>query len=486
MSFWDSIKYFTKLPANWFLFFLMLITALNSWFWFQDQAVDISHNTTFNSSEVNSVVRIWQPIIGKSFVNQYLVLDSNNSQWILQSKVYLQTGYLYEVKGVSKEFILNNPDCEDSRTSKNLESKTQLEIQKEIELCQNIQNYRLSSGFAGEIKAKEINLFNDNCDILCDFLRFNQQVKTTFRWHFDSLICRQLNNINQFFGSDCRDILAWSYGLVLGQGDLFTSTYKKQLQKLGITHLVVISGFQVGLVFATLDKLGLRIRMSKKSRTILSLAGVLFLIFLVGLQSPVLRSGLGVLLGSLSLVLFGRKLVMWRGLIYSAIILLWIFPYFLISYSFWLSFVASWGLVVVSSESDQLLETVWLKDMISLMWACVSTFLFTLPLVVNLSGQVSLLAVIPNLILIPIIPFLTFLNIFTAIPIVGELLANLVVITHNLLHLLVVDLSRLMPIITVAKFGLVEIALYWIFLSCIIVWLRKKLTPHFSSYTQST
>jgi ComEC/Rec2-related protein len=467
MSIWNSIKYFYKLPANWFLFFLLVITALNSWFWFQTQAT-----IDPKKEEVISTVRIWQPIASKFFVNQYLVLDSNNSQWLLQNKDFLQVGYLYEVKGASKVFVLNNPNCQSS--TKNTDSKTDIELQKSFELCQSIQNYQISSGLSGEIKAKEVVLKTETCDILCDFLRFNQQVKTTFRWHFDNYICRQFNSINQFFHSDCKDILAWSYGLVLGQGDLFTPTSKKQLQKLGITHLVVISGFQVGLVFATLDKFGLRIRIGKKARTILSLFGVVFLVFLVGLQSPLLRSGLGVLLGSLFLVLFGRKMVMWRGLILSALVLLWIFPYFLISNSFWLSFAASWGLVVVSSESDELLETVWLKDLVSLMWACVSTFLFTFPLVVNLSGQVSLLAIIPNLILIPAIPFLTFLNIFTAIPIVGELLAILVTFLHNLLYLMVVDMSKFMPTIAVAKFGLVEIGLYWLVLSLVIVFLKRK------------
>jgi ComEC/Rec2-related protein len=467
-KFWDKILFDLKnqlaIHANWFCLCLIIVTCLNSFFWLNEQK-----NSTGQTGQIE--VRILQPTLNKSkFANQYLARDNTGNSWIIESKEFLETGYEYKIDDQKRFFVLNNPECEKKQEEEiqNLENEKNLkitQIQEQIELCKNLQNYQISTGLIGIIKTKSYDLLNGECNYICNFLRQSQSIRINLRIHFDNMICKDLNFWNNIFGFRCSDILAWSYGLVLGQGDLFTSTTKKQLQKMGITHLVVISGFQVGLMFSSLEFLGIKLRLTKKLRVILGLLSVLFLVLIVGFQAPVLRSGIGILIGSVLITWTGRRLEMWRNLLYSGILLLWIFPHFLVSYSFWLSFVASWALVVVSSKEDEILETIWLKNLSSLLWSCLSTFLFTIPLVINLSGQLSWLAILPNLILIPVIPFITFLNLLTFVPIIGEIFGSLTIILQSLIQQMVVDLSTILPTIKVDKFSLQEIIIYWILLS---------------------
>ena len=130
-----------------------------------------------------------------------------------------------------------------------------------------------------------------------------------------------------------------------------------------------------------------------------------------------------------------------------------------------------------SSDGNDYLETIWLKNIWSLFWSCLSTFLFTLPLIANLAGQVSFSSIIPNLILIPLIPAITIANLLSALPFVGEIFGIIVIIVQNLLQIVITDLGSVVGTTKIQSFGLLEMVIYWIILGASLQCIQRLLLP---------
>ncbi|MFN0237426.1 MAG: ComEC/Rec2 family competence protein [Aquificaceae bacterium] len=122
--------------------------------------------------------------------------------------------------------------------------------------------------------------------------------------------------------------------------------------KTGLVHLLVISGFHVGMVFLTLKYL-----LPYPYGMLLGIAGVsLYVLFLVPAEPPVLRAWLMLLLWVLVRIYEGRPNSL-GILLFSGSLLLLFEPEFSHSFSFWLSFFATLyivlGLRLLPAEGSQ-------------------------------------------------------------------------------------------------------------------------------------
>ena len=408
----------------------------------------VNRNTVYQDSIELRVIKKEN----SKFGNQYLVW-TNRGSFYLESKLFYDIGKEYVVNGQINEFRAENNPKEGQSFDRNA--------------------YYLSSGIVGNITKETIIRSQKTCDWVCSTLVQNDKFKKYLVGVYNKQLCGNLNFVSNWFNQDCQKSLAWSLGLTIGIGDYFDTNDKQAVKNLGLTHLIVVSGSQVGLVFTFFEWFALSFRIKRKWRFAVCSIGVLFLIIIVGPQAPVLRSSVSVIVSTIALVFFGRRLHPIRALIYSAIILLAFNPFFVISYSFWLSFSATFGLIMVTNTID-LAETTWLKGYKELFFSTVGTFLYTLPLIVNLSGGVSPIAIISNLILLPIIPFLTFANLFAFIPIVGEISTFLATIAQNLLNIVINDLGSNVTIWRLTKFGNVELGFYWLVLTFSILAIRHR------------
>ncbi len=429
--------------ANLFLSFLIFLTGINC---FLSLRV-VNSNEVFEDQVKLRIIKKEN----SKFGNQYLVW-TNQGPFYLESKFYYDVGKEYLIKGQVQEYKAEN----------------------ELKAGQTFDRsaYYLSSGMVGNITKDTIIRSQKSCDWICSTLVQNDKFKKYLVGVYNKQICGTLQFVSEWFSSDCQKSLAWSLGLTIGVGDYFDAKDKQAVKNLGLTHLIVVSGSQVGLVFAFFEFAAIKFRIRRKWRFWLCSLGILFLIIIVGPQAPVLRSSISILISTIALVFFGRRLHPIRALIYSAIVLLAFNPFFIISYSFWLSFSATFGLITVTNTLD-LAETTWLKGYKELFFSTIGTFLFTLPLIVNLSGGVSPIAIVSNLILLPVIPFLTFTNLFAFIPIVGEVSTFLATIAQNLLNILINDFGSQVGIWNLSKFGLVEISIYWLVLTFAILGFRE-------------
>jgi competence protein ComEC len=183
----------------------------------------------------------------------------------------------------------------------------------------------------------------------------------------------------------------------------------------GIIHIVVLSGYNVMLVvgfFWWFSSWMLPLR----GRIVFGLIGITLFALVVGLSATVVRASIMaaiLLLGKL----LGRKYDVLRALLFAALIMVLINPYILLyDIGFQLSFMATLGLVLVLPQFESTLAThstqLKFRD---LFFATVVTQIFVLPLLMYHIGEVSLVSVLVNMLVLPMVPVAMLLTFITGL-----------------------------------------------------------------------
>jgi ComEC/Rec2-related protein len=449
-----KFKLQTLSNSNIFLCIVIFLTLTNCFLSLQNLNYQNKLSNNINREFTSEVKIIGQQ--KQQFGKKYEAKTEIGNIYIESQKEY-KLGYTYYIKGDLQSFELDK-NTNDEKV--------------------DFDSYYISAGKVGRIKNPSFVKEIGDCDLECMTIQKVASFRSGMGYHYDQMICKNLNWISSFFGNNCIEPLAWANGLVIGNGDLFDKETKDNIKKLGLTHLIVVSGTQVSLIFAVLESLLVSLNLNRKSRWILSILGIGLLVLVVGLQAPVLRSTFSILATTIGLIFFGRRLNPFRALSYSAILLLWINPFFIISYSFWLSCVATFGLIMsmqFSKEIKALPEVEFLNSFKDIVLATFGTFLYTLPLIVNLSGGSSPMALISNIIVLPVANIITILDILGFVPLIGELFLIISTTMQNVLIVVLKDLVPFAGVVKLTGFGVFEIGAYWLVLT-LLVWLISKLT----------
>ena len=307
--------------------------------------------------------------------------------------------------------------------------------------------YFLSFGQQGELK-KPLKVLANLCDSTCHVIQSLNSFKNNFRLQLQYSACHTNYFVLKWLNLDaegCRNSSNFSYSLVLGGTNGFDEKFKSEIKKVGLTHLVAFSGFQVALIVAFLEKLLSSARISRNWRVLISFLTLALTILLVGLQPPVLRSALSIALSTTILLLFGVRLATLRALIYSALVLLIINPLYIINLSFQLSFLATFGLILapkIEIASSFLQFKLW-KILVTTLCETLGAFLFTLPIILKINSGVSLIGILANLVIVPFVPILTLLNIILIVPGASWIVGLFVNLIQGIGLILVRDLASL-------------------------------------------
>ena len=176
------------------------------------------------------------------------------------------------------------------------------------------------------------------------------------------------------------------------------------LRTLGLSHIIVLSGYNISLVLTFV--LLITVFLPRMVALPLS-AGIAFLF--------VLMTGAGIsgfralMMSSLSLVaiLFGRKYHGGVALSVAVIFVLLFDPLILYSISFLLTFLASFAIIFIAPIFEKkftfITEKFSLREIVS---ATIATELTVLPVIVLISHQFSLLSIVANILILPIVPLI--------------------------------------------------------------------------------
>ena len=197
---------------------------------------------------------------------------------------------------------------------------------------------------------------------------------------------------------------ALAEGLVVGEKAALGKDLLDDFRTVGLIHIVVLSGFNITIVAAAMRKI-LSLFLPRIWCIVIGALGMVLFCILVGGGATVIRS---CFMGGIALSadLIRRDYQVVRALALAALIMLIQNPLILLhDPSFQLSFLATLGLVLLASPIESKLG--FIPDKFGMRGVIASTFatqIFVSPFILYTMGQISLIGVVVNILVLPFIP----------------------------------------------------------------------------------
>ncbi len=254
-----------------------------------------------------------------------------------------------------------------------------------------------------------------------------------------------INNFTRRLSSGMQNALpepnaSFGLGLLIGQrNNLPTDLYQKLIM-VGLVHIVAVSGYNLTILVRAAGRLKL---FSKYQQLILSLALIVVFLMMTGFSASIVRAAIVSAL-SLWAWFYGRKVPAMLILAFTAALTGLINPFYVWGDLGWyLSFLAFFGILIISP----ILSARFFKRQPKLLAAtALETFcaeLMALPFIMLMFGQLSLIGLIANVLVVPLIPLAMLLSAVAAF--VGSLapsIAGWVAWPANWLLTYILDLIR--------------------------------------------
>jgi len=264
-------------------------------------------------------------------------------------------------------------------------------------------------------------------------------------------------------------------GVVFGyRGDL-SAEVKQSFMETGTIHILAVSGSNVAVVTLVFFSLIGFLRVPHRVGTALTLAGLLWYMVITGLSPSVIRATImasAILLGTV----LGRKGDIYNSLAAAAMLMLLWDPLYLYDVGFQLSFAAVLSIVVFYPKLEQAMTSLpweFLKrwriiPILKLGAVSVAAQIGTLPFSAFYFGRVSLIAVVANLIVVPLSGLNTLLGFATIASafLSGEIAACYAALNNVLVSFLLrfVLWSSQLPFssLEVSGYGFFAVAMYYL------------------------
>ena len=225
---------------------------------------------------------------------------------------------------------------------------------------------------------------------------------------FQQLRTRFSKKLEQLFGTQSQDEFALALGYLTGEKSFLSEDLSNKLKFVGLSHVVVASGFHLGIIVELAKKsFG---KLSRFGAVFASAIAIITFVSVTGLSASILRAAL---ISSLSLFAwyFGRKFHPARLLLYAAAISLTINPLYALDIAWQLSFASFAGLLLLApllqdyfygSEKPGFIASAFIQS--------TAAQLCCLPLSIYSFGSFSLIGLISNLLIPPTIPLAMLLS----------------------------------------------------------------------------
>lgn len=352
-------------------------------------------------------------IVGEDSVLKLLVKEKSR---IFQSSSATDVG----------DFLVNTDSRMDSQKILQPTQQAQPTYGDHIRFAAKLTKPKLIEGADGRDFDYEYFLQKDDIFYLADI----ENVQLIDTKHADS-ITYFLYSLKKYFMQNIEDLLPSPHaflatGLVIsGKGSL-DKELQTQFQKVGLIHIVVLSGSNVSIVGEAISKFFSFL--PKLWGGIFGSIGIILFGIMTGGGATVYRSVTMSIIGIYAR-LTQRKNSAFMSLMLAGSLMLFQNPKLLLhDPSFQLSFMATLGLIFLGSPIEEILQktkstievinpvfSMSLKlipqSLISLMATTIATQIFTLPFIIRFSGVVSLVALPVNMVILPFIP-ITMLFVF--------------------------------------------------------------------------
>lgn len=241
-----------------------------------------------------------------------------------------------------------------------------------------------------------------------------------------SFIRAALIRVKNSYVSKIRDILPESEAnllagfTILGKASLSRETIDT-FRRAGVVHIVVLSGYHVALIIMFLlwffKSIFLRVNLGLRSTHIMTILSLLAFVLMAGVSASILRATI------MALVALGGKFIRRpynarRALLSAAFILILFNPKILVfDVSFQLSFLATLGIIYLSPIVDtyfaKLISAKWgLRNLLAI---TVAAQVAVSPLLLYQMGNVSIVSLVSNILILPVVPFAMIIGFFATV-----------------------------------------------------------------------
>lgn len=213
-----------------------------------------------------------------------------------------------------------------------------------------------------------------------------------------------LSRISELYPKNTAKLLSW---ILIGERANIDPDIKNNFNRTWLTHIIAVSGFNITLILIFLSFL---FRSSPLFfKIILALIFISFFTILVGSGISVLRASVFGLVSYVA-ILFGKKIRPFNILIAISVFFIVLNPRIInFDISFHLSFLAVFGLLFFGDFFMRTFSFIpdrfWVRESLAM---CFAAMVFTLPIVVVNFSQISIIAPLSNLLVVPTIPFVMF------------------------------------------------------------------------------
>lgn len=268
------------------------------------------------------------------------------------------------------------------------------------------KSYLAKDNIYYEIKSAVVTLgddSNNNVEAPNYFNRFND-------WLTSSLFKIKrgfVDNLNRTLGEPHSALAA---GLLVGEKSALGKDLLADFRTVGLIHIVVLSGFNITVVADAMRRL--LSRLPRVYGIVIGAIGIILFGILVGGGATVVRS---CFMASVALIgrLIRRDYDVTRALIFAGLLMLMQNPLILLhDPSFQLSFLATLGLILLATPLEYFFWFIPEKfGMRGIFSATFATQIFVSPFILYMMGQISIIGIVANILVLPFIP-VTMLAVF--------------------------------------------------------------------------
>lgn len=220
--------------------------------------------------------------------------------------------------------------------------------------------------------------------------------------------------------------------LLLGDRTALADSLRRDFSRAGVSHLLAISGLHVTLLFGLLEGLLRLLRLPKRGRTVVLFVCALGYLTLLGFPPSATRAV--VMLGAVYLsCLLSARADPLTSLGLAGALILAVTPYAVADAGFWMSYLATLGLVAVMPEVNRiakeragrtsLIAVGFFKALTGIIVGLVAMS-FTLPVVAAVIGEMGILSPLSTLLLTPFCGTVLVLSLL-ALPFGGGVMGTL-------------------------------------------------------------
>lgn len=337
------------------------------------------------------------------FFALYTVTDSRNvssyQQGTYKSKAVIDS--IPKIDGDRMSMVIKTPDSEKWAASYRIQSADEKDQLSYIEPGMSCE---LAGALEEPKHATVLGTFDYNEYLYRQHIHWNYSVTSIHNCSEPVNFKYKLLGLRKYIVSFTNGLLPPdSAGIVqaLTVGDRFyvEDEVLNAYQKLGVVHLLAISGLHVGILTAGLFYILIRLGITREKASLLLLLFLPLYVILTGAAPSVLRAAL------MSGIYLAGSLVKWRvhsagAICLSYIVLLLFNPYHLFEAGFQLSFAVSFSLILSSSIFQQLKTSLGQLTMVSII-----AQLGSLPILLYHFQQFSIISIPMNMLMVPFYTF---------------------------------------------------------------------------------